>query len=73
MNLGAFEVVLIAIAALVLFGPQRLPEIARTIGKSLREFRRATNELSEEIRAGIDSGSGDTSNKPRDLRPGPRG
>lgn len=73
MNLGVFEMVVIAIAALVLFGPQRLPEIARTIGKALREFRRATNEFSEEIKAGLGDASRDTSDKPRDLRPGPRG
>lgn len=72
MNLGVFEILLIVVVALVLFGPQRLPEIARTIGKALREFRRATNELSEEIKAEIDVGAQDGCN-PKDLRPGPRG
>lgn len=72
MNLGVFEILLILVAALVLFGPERLPEIGRTIGKALREFRRATNELSEEIKAEIDVDPQDRS-KPKDLRPGPRG
>jgi TatA/E family protein of Tat protein translocase len=38
-------VVIIFILALVLFGPKKLPEIGRTVGKALSEFRRASNEL----------------------------
>lgn len=75
MNLGAGEIAFIALAALILFGPKRLPEIARTVGKALREFRRATGELTEELKAGLDE-PGSTSPKPdppRELRPGPRG
>ncbi|HZI04127.1 MAG TPA: twin-arginine translocase TatA/TatE family subunit [Archangium sp.] len=44
-NIGAGELVFILIAALLILGPQRLPEFARTIGKFVREFRRQTDEV----------------------------
>lgn len=43
-NLGFGEVVLIAIVALVVLGPDKLPDTARALGKAMREFRRALNE-----------------------------
>jgi sec-independent protein translocase protein TatB len=44
-NIGAGEIALILIAALVLLGPERLPELARTIGKFYRDFRRHSDEV----------------------------
>jgi sec-independent protein translocase protein TatB len=44
-SLGGPEVVLLFIVALLLFGPRRLPEIGRTIGKTVADFRRATNDF----------------------------
>ncbi|XXF76739.1 Sec-independent protein translocase protein TatB [Myxococcaceae bacterium GXIMD 01537] len=44
-NIGAGEMVLILVAALLVLGPQRLPELARAIGKFMREFRRHTDEV----------------------------
>jgi TatA/E family protein of Tat protein translocase len=44
-SLGFTEIAFILILALLLFGPKRLPEIGRTLGKGLAEFRRASNEL----------------------------
>ncbi len=40
---------LIFVVALLVFGPKRLPELARTLGKSLNEFRNASNELRRSI------------------------
>jgi sec-independent protein translocase protein TatB len=44
-NVGASELIVIVIAALLILGPKRLPEMARVIGKYLREFRRQTDEV----------------------------
>jgi sec-independent protein translocase protein TatA len=44
-TLGVQEVIVIFVIALVLFGPKKLPELGRTIGKALTEFRRASNDL----------------------------
>lgn len=43
--LGIWELVFILVIALLLFGPRRLPEIGRTLGKAFSEFRRASEEL----------------------------
>ncbi len=44
-NIGSGELALIAVVALLVLGPKRLPELARGIGKALREFRRQTDEV----------------------------
>jgi TatA/E family protein of Tat protein translocase len=44
-TLGTQEMIFIFVLALVLFGPKKLPEIGRTVGKALSEFRRASSEL----------------------------
>ena len=44
-TLGGQEIAVIFILALVLFGPKKLPELGRTIGKAITEFRRASNDL----------------------------
>ena len=43
--IGGPELILILVLALLLFGPRRLPQIGRTIGKALAEFRSVTNEF----------------------------
>lgn len=44
-SLGTMELVVIGVVALIVFGPRKLPELGRSLGKSLQEFRRASNEL----------------------------
>jgi sec-independent protein translocase protein TatA len=43
--LGTTELLVIALVALIIFGPRKLPEIGRTIGKSIAEFKRASDEF----------------------------
>ncbi len=55
MNLGFPEMIFIFIGALILFGPKKLPEIGRQIGKALNEFKRASNEFKSQIETEIAS------------------
>ena len=48
-GIGPMELVVIVVVALLIFGPQRLPEFARNLGKGLAEFRRASNELRQTL------------------------
>jgi len=48
-GLGFGEIVIIAILALVLLGPERLPDAAKTLGKTLRELRKHTDDLKEQF------------------------
>ena len=49
--LGFPEVVFIVVLALLIFGPKRLPELGKTLGRGLGEFRRASNELKRTFNA----------------------
>ena len=51
-NIGPEELILILVVALIVFGPKRLPEIGRTVGKAMREFRKATQDIREEFTVG---------------------
>ncbi len=48
-GLGMGEIVIILVLALVLLGPQRLPDAAKQLGKGLREFRKATEDLKQQF------------------------
>lgn len=50
MNPGAGEILLLALLALLLFGPKRLPEVGRQIGRALAEIRRVSREFEREVR-----------------------
>jgi len=47
MGLGIKEMLLIGIALLIFFGPSKLPELGTAFGKSIREFKKATRELTD--------------------------
>lgn len=52
-NIGVPGLILILIVALVIFGPNKLPEIGRAFGKSIREFKKATEGLTDDLKAEI--------------------
>ncbi len=52
--LSGGELLLIVFVALMLFGAEKIPEIARTLGKGVREFKKATDDIKKEI---LDEGS----------------
>ena len=53
-QIGPLEILMVAVVALIVFGPEKLPEIARTVGKTLADFRRVMDEARGEFRAGLD-------------------
>ena len=54
MNLGMSEMVFIFLLALIIFGPRKLPEIGREIGKALAELKRASNEFKSQLESEIE-------------------
>ena len=48
-NLGGGEILLILVFILIFFGPKKIPEIAQGLGKGIREFRKATQEIQDVV------------------------
>ena len=48
-NIGLPELLIILAIALLIFGPKKLPEVGRSIGRALREFRKTSDEIKEKI------------------------
>jgi len=55
MNLGFPELILILVIALLVFGPKKLPEIGKSLGKGIAEFKRASSELKDTVVAEIEA------------------
>ena len=53
MKIGAMELVVIFIVALLVIGPDKLPQYARKFGSALREFRKASSDVTREIRQSV--------------------
>ena len=53
MNLGFSEMVFLFLLALIIFGPKKMPEIGRQLGKALNDFKRASNEFKAQIETEI--------------------
>ncbi len=54
-NVGFPEMIVIFVVALLVFGPKRLPELGRSLGRGLSEFRRASSDLKNSIEREIDA------------------
>jgi len=53
-NLGGGEIILILALVLILFGAKKLPELAKGLGTGIKEFKKATREVSEEVSHAMD-------------------
>ena len=67
-QLGPLEIMTVAVIALVVFGPQRLPEIARNIGKAVNEMRRMSAEMRSELREGMSAADADEDEAPEPAK-----
>lgn len=67
-NIGFTEILLLFLVALLLFGAKRLPEIGKSLGSGIREFKKATREVQREVSDELDeakkSGPGTSVPKP---------
>ncbi len=54
MSLGPWEIVIIMVVVLLIFGGKKIPELARGLGQGLREFKNATREISDEVNKAAD-------------------
>ncbi len=61
-SLGGAEVTIIIFAILLLFGAKRIPELARGLGRGIREFKDATNEIKSELDKSVNDKDGPTRN-----------
>jgi sec-independent protein translocase protein TatA len=52
-NVGPTELMIVLVLALIVFGPKKLPEMGKSIGKGLSEFRKAQADIKREIREGM--------------------
>ncbi len=52
-NLGTFEILMILVVVLLVFGAKRLPEIGSSIGKGIREFKRSISEVDSQVNSSI--------------------
>src|SRR5919198_1766799 len=72
-SVGMPELIIIFVIALIIFGPRKLPELGRSLGKSLAEFKRASNELrstlEEEIRVEEQRAKVETAKTPETSAP----
>ena len=62
-GIGGGELILIILIALMLFGSDKIPEIARAMGKGMAQLKNATNEIKSEIQKGVEANGIDTSIK----------
>ena len=62
-NIGVPGMILILVVALIVFGPQKMPEIGRALGRSIREFKRASEGLTDEIKKEIAKDNEEQNNK----------
>jgi TatA/E family protein of Tat protein translocase len=54
-NIGAPELIIILVIALLILGPGKLPEVGASLGKSIREFRKASTDLQDSMKVDVDT------------------
>lgn len=70
-SIGMPELVIIFVIALIIFGPRKLPELGKSLGRSINEFKRASNELKSTLEDEIRVEEQRTTAAPRPATPTP--
>ena len=66
-NLGGGEIILILALILVLFGAKKLPELAKGLGQGIKEFKKATHEVTDEVQRSLEDNNSYSPPPPRQL------
>jgi len=66
--LGGAEIIVVLVAVLLLFGSKKLPEVARGLGKGMNEFRRAADDIKNEISKGASNIDDDIDDLKKSLK-----
>jgi sec-independent protein translocase protein TatA len=66
---GGMELVIILAIAILLFGANKLPKLARSSGQAIGEFKRGREELEDELRATVEDGQNDVPSDPKTTEP----
>jgi len=72
-GIGGQELIIILVLALILLGPKKLPDIAKSLGKAMGEFQRASDDLKKEIDLSSKLSAGEPSEKISDAAEKPQG
>ena len=70
-NIGFPELIVIFVVALLVFGPKRLPELGRSLGRGIAEFRRASTDLKSSIEREIQNAEVESALVPKPPQPTP--
>ncbi|HJW75565.1 MAG TPA: Sec-independent protein translocase protein TatB, partial [Thermoleophilia bacterium] len=70
-NIGWPELLVVLVIALVIFGPKRLPDMGRQLGRGLREFKKATSEIQDHFDISLEEKDDKKKKAKTDARPAP--
>lgn len=62
-GLQPIHIVLIVLVAVLIFGPKKLPEFGKNLGKSIREFKHASKEMTEDFKSAVEQDEGEPTTK----------
>ena len=68
LGIGPGELLLILVLALIIFGPQRLPDIGKALGKSIREVRKASEELTGQFKEEMEAASNELKSASEEIK-----
>jgi len=68
-NIGGWEIILIVLAILILFGAKKIPELAQGVGKGMKEFKKAIREVEDDLKFDDNDKTSSSNKKETEKRP----